>query len=189
VRAFRPDYLFTYRREYRLKLGALGAVASAARSGAWLPLLNGSMTFSAATSTVSSPTGSSSPKTILIVEDNSSNSRLVSDLLTMHGHRTIQTENGLEALALARQHRPDLILMDIQLPYFSGLEVTHWLKSDDQLRSIPVVAVTSFAMPGDEDRIRKGGCDGYVAKPISIASFLRTISGFLVGRPSPVSPG
>src|SRR5262245_65716546 len=89
-------------------------------------------------------------KTVLIVEDNELNMKLFHDLLDAHGYRTIQTRNGLDALALARQHRPHLILMDIQLPEVSGLEVTKWLKEDDELRSIPVVAVTAFAMKGDE---------------------------------------
>src|SRR5262245_15579228 len=96
-------------------------------------------------------------KTILIVEDNELNMKLIHDLLDAHGYKTLQTRNGMEALALAREHRPDLVLMDIQLPEVSGLEVTKWLKEDDQLRKIPVVAVTAFAMKGDEERIREGG--------------------------------
>ena len=86
-----------------------------------------------------------SEKTILIVEDNELNMKLFHDLLDAHGYKTLQTRNGMEALALAREHRPDLILMDIQLPEVSGLEVTKWLKEDDQLRTIPVIAVTAFA--------------------------------------------
>ena len=87
-------------------------------------------------------------KTVLIVEDNELNMKLFHDLLDAHGYRTIQTRNGLDALALAREHRPDLVLMDIQLPEVSGLEVTRWLKEDDELRNIPVVAVTAFADEG-----------------------------------------
>lgn len=79
----------------------------------------------------------------------------------------IQTRDGLSALDLARKHRPDLILMDIQLPEVSGIEVTKWLKEDDQLRHIPVIAVTAFAMKGDEQKIREGGCEAYISKPIS----------------------
>ena len=79
----------------------------------------------------------------------------------------------------ARQHRPDLILMDIQLPEVSGLEVTKWLKEDDDLKAIPVVAVTAFAMKGDEERIREGGCEAYLSKPISVGKFIETIRRFL----------
>lgn len=114
-------------------------------------------------------------KTVLIVEDNELNMKLFHDLLDAHGYRTIQTRNGLDALALAREHRPDLVLMDIQLPEVSGLEVTRWLKEDDELSDIPVVAVTAFAMKGDEERIRSGGCEAYVSKPISIMLFLETV--------------
>jgi two-component system cell cycle response regulator DivK len=118
-------------------------------------------------------------KTVLIVEDNELNMKLFHDLLDAHGYRTIQTRNGMEALELARKHRPDLILMDIQLPEVSGLEVTKWLKEDDELRSIPVVAVTAFAMKGDEERIRAGGCEAYISKPISVSEFLATVKQFL----------
>jgi two-component system, cell cycle response regulator DivK len=116
---------------------------------------------------------------VLIVEDNDLNMKLFKDLLEAHGYLTLQTKDGVEALRMARQHRPDLILMDIQLPEVSGLEVTKWLKEDDGLRSIPVVAVTAFAMKGDEEKIREGGCEAYIAKPISVASFMRTIERFL----------
>jgi two-component system cell cycle response regulator DivK len=80
---------------------------------------------------------------------------------------------------MARDHRPDLILMDIQLPEVSGLEVTKWIKEDETLRSIPVIAVTAFAMKGDEEKIRSGGCEAYIAKPISVATFLETIERVL----------
>ena len=118
-------------------------------------------------------------KTVLIVEDNELNMKLFHDLLDAHGYRTVQTRNGMEALELARKHRPDLILMDIQLPEVSGLEVTKWLKEDDELRAIPVVAVTAFAMKGDEERIRAGGCEAYISKPISVSQFLATVKQFL----------
>src|SRR5262245_51551707 len=91
-------------------------------------------------------------KTVLIVEDNELNMKLFHDLLEAHGYATVGTRNGIEAMDLARTHRPDLILMDIQLPEVSGLEVTKWLKDDPDLRAIPVVAVTAFAMKGDEER-------------------------------------
>ena len=118
-------------------------------------------------------------KTVLIVEDNELNMKLFNDLLQAHGYHTVQTMDGREVLKLAREKRPDLILMDIQLPEISGLEVTKLLKADDELKSIPVIAVTAFAMKGDEEKIRDGGCEGYLAKPISVPIFLETISKFL----------
>jgi two-component system cell cycle response regulator DivK len=121
----------------------------------------------------------STRKKVLIVEDNDLNMKLFNDLLVAHGYGTLQTRDGVEALALARQHHPDLILMDIQLPEISGLQVTQWIKEDDDLRMIPIIAVTAFAMKGDEEKIRDGGCEAYIAKPISVASFLRTVEQFL----------
>lgn len=118
-------------------------------------------------------------KKVLIVEDNDLNMKLFNDLLVAHGYGTLQTKDGVEALALARRHRPDLILMDIQLPEVSGLQITQWIKEDDELRTIPVIAVTAFAMKGDEEKMREGGCEAYIAKPISVASFLRTVERFL----------
>lgn len=118
-------------------------------------------------------------KRVLIVEDNDLNMKLFHDLLEAHGYDTLQTRDGMEALRLARQHRPDLILMDIQLPEVSGLEVTKWIKEDDDLRAIPIIAVTAFAMKGDEEKIREGGCEAYIAKPISVANFLTTVERFL----------
>ena len=117
-------------------------------------------------------------KTVLIVEDNELNMKLFNDLLEAHGYRTVQTRNGTEAVDLARKHRPDLILMDIQLPEVSGLQVTQWIKEDAALRHIPVIAITAFAMKGDEERIRGKGCDGYLSKPISIPRFLETVKHF-----------
>lgn len=114
-------------------------------------------------------------KTVLIVEDNELNMKLFNDLLEAKGYNVIQTRNGLNALDLAKEHRPDLILMDIQLPEVSGLEVTKWLKEDEQIASIPVIAVTAFAMKGDEERIRQGGCEAYISKPISVSTFIQTI--------------
>jgi two-component system cell cycle response regulator DivK len=118
-------------------------------------------------------------KTVLIVEDNELNMKLFNDLLEAQGYRTLQTREGLDALSLARQFMPDLILMDIQLPEISGLEVTKWLKEDPDLAHIPVVAVTAFAMKGDEERIRQGGCEAYISKPISVAHFLTTLKRYL----------
>jgi two-component system, cell cycle response regulator DivK len=121
-------------------------------------------------------------KTVMIVEDNELNMKLFNDLLEAKGYQTIQTRNGMDALGLAREHVPDLILMDIQLPEVSGLEVTKWLKEDDRLHAIPVIAVTAFAMKGDEERIRKGGCEAYISKPISVSKFLETIETYIGGQ-------
>ena len=118
-------------------------------------------------------------KTVLIVEDNELNMKLFHDLLEALGYNTVGTRNGIEALDLACKHRPDLVLMDIQLPEVSGLEVTKWLKDDPELKSIPVVAVTAFAMKGDEERIRGGGCEAYISKPISVMSFIATVRKFI----------
>jgi two-component system, cell cycle response regulator DivK len=118
-------------------------------------------------------------KRVMIVEDNELNMKLFKDLIEASGYETIRTRSGLDALDLARLHKPDLILMDIQLPEVSGLEVTKWLKEDDQLHRIPVIAVTAFAMKGDEERIRQGGCEAYISKPISVANFVQTIKTFL----------
>lgn len=119
------------------------------------------------------------PKKVLIVEDNELNMKLFNDLLEAHGYETLQTKDGFKALELAREHTPDLILMDIQLPEVSGLEVTKWLKDDDDLSAIPVVAVTAFAMKGDEERIREGGCEAYLSKPITVTTFIETVRSFL----------
>ncbi|MET1415172.1 response regulator [Roseibium sp. HPY-6] len=118
-------------------------------------------------------------KTVLIVEDNELNMKLFHDLLEAHGYNTLQTRTGIEALKLARENHPDLILMDIQLPEVSGLEVTKWIKEDETIASIPVIAVTAFAMKGDEERIRQGGCEAYISKPISVAKFLETVRAYL----------
>jgi two-component system, cell cycle response regulator DivK len=118
-------------------------------------------------------------KSILIVEDNELNMKLFNDLLEAHGYKTLQTRNGKEALELTRLHKPDLILMDIQLPEVSGLQVTQWIKQDEELRHIPVIAITAFAMKGDEERILAGGCEAYMSKPISILKFLETVRRFL----------
>ncbi len=127
----------------------------------------------------SGPIQNSGAKTVLVVEDNDLNMKLFHDLLEAHGYHILQTKNGKDALRLAREHRPDLILMDIQLPEISGLEVTKLIKSDDNLSQIPVVAVTAFAMKGDEEKIREGGCEAYIAKPISVAHFIETVQRFL----------
>ncbi|HVY03635.1 MAG TPA: response regulator [Caulobacterales bacterium] len=118
-------------------------------------------------------------KTVLIVEDNELNMKLFNDLLEAFGYATVKTRDGRNAIDMARQHKPDLIIMDIQLPEISGLEVTRQLKQDDALAHIPVIAVTAFAMRGDEQRIREGGCEAYLSKPISVATFLETVRRFI----------
>lgn len=118
-------------------------------------------------------------KTVLVVEDNELNMKLFHDLLEAHGIRTVETRDGIHVLELAREHRPDLILMDIHLPEISGLEVTRRLKADPDLKSIPVIAVTAFAMKGDEQKIREGGCEDYISKPISVVPFIETVKRYL----------
>jgi two-component system cell cycle response regulator DivK len=121
------------------------------------------------------------PKTVMIVEDNELNMKLFNDLLRANGYATMPMRNGYEALDALKESRPDLIIMDIQLPEISGLEVTKRIKQDkdETLRAIPVIAVTAFAMKGDEERIRQGGCEGYLSKPISVASFIATVKSFV----------
>ena len=115
-------------------------------------------------------------KTILIVEDNELNMKLFDDILRLQGYKTAKSMDGSDAVDLTRSEHPDLILMDIQLPGRSGLEITRMLKADDELKNIPVVAVTSFAMEGDREKILRNGCDGYIPKPITINGFLETIA-------------
>lgn len=126
-------------------------------------------------------------KRILIVEDNELNKKLFRDLLEANGYDVMHTSDGMEVLGILRENRPDLVLMDIQLPEVSGLEVTRWIKSDQKLMDIPVVAITAFAMKGDEERIRAGGCDGYISKPISVPSFLATVKKFVESAQGPAA--
>jgi len=121
-------------------------------------------------------------KTVLIVEDNELNLKLLSDILEYHGYTVFTTRLGEPALQLARQHSPDLILMDIQLPDISGMEATQRLKADEQTRTIPVIAVTAFAMSGDESKILSSGCDAYVAKPFNVTEFLRLVDHWTSGE-------
>jgi two-component system cell cycle response regulator DivK len=116
---------------------------------------------------------------VLIVEDNELNMKLFHDLLEASGLTILMTRNGIDALEVAKREKPDLIVMDIQLPEMSGLEVTEKIKSDPELRPIPVIAVTAFAMKGDEERIRAAGCEAYMSKPISIDRFIATVKSFL----------
>ena len=118
-------------------------------------------------------------KTVLIVEDNELNMKLFHDLLEAHGYATVETRSGVEAVGLARRHKPDLILMDIQLPEVSGIEVIQWIKDDDALKSIPIIAITAYAMKGDEEKIRNSGCEAYLSKPISVVKFLETVRNYI----------
>lgn len=118
-------------------------------------------------------------KRILVVEDNELNMRLLNDVLALHGYSVLSTGEGAVAIEWARRYHPDLILMDLQLPDMSGLEVTRQLKADDDTRTIPIVAVTAFAMSGDERKALDHGCDAYVAKPIVLRDFLSLIAGFV----------
>ena len=118
-------------------------------------------------------------KTVMIVEDNELNMKLFNDLLRANGYSTLPMRNGYDALDALKEHRPDLIIMDIQLPEISGLELTDRLKKDEALKKIPIVAVTAFAMRGDEQKIMAAGCDAYLSKPISVTTFLETIRKFI----------
>lgn len=118
-------------------------------------------------------------KKVMIVEDNELNMRLFRDLLTAFGYQTIETRDGLAALEIAKREKPALILMDIQLPHVSGLDVTRWMKADPETEDIPIIAVTAFAMRGDEEKIREGGCQAYLSKPISVASFIGKVKEFI----------
>ena len=118
-------------------------------------------------------------KRILVVEDNELNMKLLNDVLEAHGYEVMSTGRGAEAVEWARQYLPDLILMDLQLPDLSGLDATRQLKADPGTRRIPVIAVTAFAMAGDEKRALEHGCDAYVAKPIILKDFLNLIAGYI----------
>lgn len=119
---------------------------------------------------------------ILVVEDNPTNLKLVAFLLEQAGHSVLTAGDAATAMELVRAEAPELILMDVQLPGMDGLDATRLLKADDATRNIPVVALTAFAMKGDEERIRAAGCDGYVAKPIRYQSFLAEISRWTTER-------
>jgi two-component system cell cycle response regulator DivK len=118
-------------------------------------------------------------KKILIVEDNDLNLKLFRDLLGANGYETFETKEGIEAISLTRNIQPDLIVMDIQLPEISGLDITRKIKADSQIRHIPIIAVTAFAMKDDEEKIMAAGCEAYLSKPIAIDDFLSTVRRFL----------
>jgi two-component system, cell cycle response regulator DivK len=120
----------------------------------------------------------SSPARILIVEDNELNLRLLSDVLEFHGYTITVAGNGADALTTARRDRPDLILLDIQLPDLPGTEVARRLKADPATGTIPIIAVTAFAMAGDRQRILESGCDEYISKPFSLVNFLSVVQNY-----------
>ena len=118
-------------------------------------------------------------KRILVVEDTEDNRQIIRDLLTSAGFEMIEAVTGEEGVAMAAQHKPDLILMDIQLPVIDGYEATRRIKAIPELKAIPVIAVTSYALAGDEQKTRDAGCDGYVAKPFSPRQLLAKVREFL----------
>jgi two-component system cell cycle response regulator DivK len=113
---------------------------------------------------------------VLIVEDNALNLKLLNDLLEYHGYQVLATGGGEAAIQIAEQQQPDLILMDIQLPDITGMEATRRLKASERTRTIPVIAVTAFAMSGDRAMILESGCDDYVAKPFNVIEFLALVA-------------
>ena len=122
---------------------------------------------------------------ILVVEDNELNLKLFCDLLRVHGYEAEPVRDGREAVERARAFDPDLVVMDIQMPYVSGLELIEQMKADDELRAKPIMAVTAYAAKGDEERIRDAGAEGYVSKPISVVKFVEAVAGLLEAAPQP----
>lgn len=120
-------------------------------------------------------------KCVLIVEDNPLNMKLFSAMIVAQGYDVVQAVNGSDGLDLAQRVHPDLIIMDIQLPGMSGLEITHTLKTADATRDIPIIATTAFALRGDKEKILASGCDEFMAKPIAITQFLELIDDFMAG--------
>ena len=121
-------------------------------------------------------------KCVLIVEDNPLNLKLFSAMIASQGYDVVQATDGPGGLDVAHREHPDLIIMDVQLPGMSGLEVAHTLKADDETKDIPIIATTAYALGGDEEKIRAGGCDGYMAKPIAITEFLALVQRLIVRR-------
>jgi two-component system cell cycle response regulator DivK len=124
-------------------------------------------------------------KTVMIVEDNELNMKLFNDLLRANGYSTLPMRNGYEALDALKEHRPDLIIMDIQLPEVSGLDLTRWIKDDTAINKIPIMAVTAFAMRQDERLVREAGCEAYMSKPIQMMPFIDTVRKLTSPRTAP----
>ena len=118
---------------------------------------------------------------ILVVEDNALNIKLFCDLLTAHGHETEPVTDSRDALEAARAFKPDLVITDIQLPYVSGIELMEMLRADEELKEVPIMAVTAYAAAGDDERIRAAGASAYVSKPISVLRFAETVYQLLAG--------
>ena len=116
---------------------------------------------------------------ILVVEDNALNIKLFCDLLTAHGHETEPVTDSRDALAAARSFKPDLVITDIQLPYITGIELMEMLRADDELKNVPIMAVTAYSAAGDDERIRAAGAQAYVSKPISVMRFAETVDQLL----------
>jgi len=127
-------------------------------------------------------------KKILVVEDNELNMKLFCDLLDAFGFQTVESRDGLKAVDLAREHKPDLIIMDIQLPEVSGLDLTRWIKDDISINKIPIMAVTAFAMRQDERLVREAGCEAYMSKPIQMMPFIDTVKKLTSPRSAPPPP-
>ncbi len=117
-------------------------------------------------------------RVILIVEDDQKNLKLVRDLLQVSGYVTLEATNGQQGIEIAREKKPGLILMDIQMPIMDGLKATMILKGNEGTSGIPIVAMTAYAMKGDEEKILEAGCDGYITKPIDTRRFLQIVSEY-----------
>ena len=121
---------------------------------------------------------------ILVVEDNALNIKLFCDLLNAHGHETEPVTDSREALEAARAFKPDLVITDIQLPHITGIELMELLRADEELKDVPIMAVTAYAAAGDDERIRAAGAQAYVSKPISVMRFAETVNELLDGKPA-----
>ncbi len=126
--------------------------------------------------------GQKQHQTVLIVEDNDLNLKLFQDILSAHELKTVETRDGAKAIELAHEIKPALIIMDIQLPNISGIELIKQLKADENTKDIPIIAVTAFAMQEDESKIMAAGCEDYLAKPISIVPFIETVQKHLISK-------
>ena len=127
-------------------------------------------------------------KKVLVVEDNELNMKLFCDLLDAFGFQTVESRDGLKAVDLAREHKPDLIIMDIQLPEVSGLDLTRWIKDDTAINKSPIMAVTACAMRQDERRVREAGCEAYMSKPIQMMPFINTVKQLTAPRTTTTPP-
>jgi len=123
---------------------------------------------------------------VLIVEDDLKNLKLLRDLLQVSGYSTLEAKDGKQGIEMAKAHKPALILMDIQIPIMDGLEAAKILKADPETKDIPIIALTSHAMKGDEERVRKSGCDGYMSKPIDTREFLKRLEQYFVDVPKDI---